>query len=241
MLPPIIIHIGGLKGIDPQESPFDSRLSSVTDFFPNAQTMSFSWCFDNHDEIAGSYLQAVAKDAIDNVLMQKDKSQGGLDGELEDESMDGSEAESPPRAVIFLADYTGITLVKQILLLALETPDYQWIAFGAYVLGSHLRESHTDSSKYFFGLESVNGNVTRREYLAWVRGSLGRELHGHDEYEHATALYDALLTAQQEFLPLSSAFNPICFDDGHGADGHISIHPKEKGTSLSTGPEDNLF
>lgn len=117
-----IVHIRGLRGVDPKGSPFDSRLSSICrDFFPDALALSYHWSFDNLDWTDGSYLQGVAKDVIDNCLIvhkrcgeSRDSSVDESLAESLDESLDESQAESPPRAIIFLADYTGSTLVKQV-------------------------------------------------------------------------------------------------------------------------------
>lgn len=110
-----------------------------------------------------------------------------------------------------------------------------------YVLGLHLRESHTDNSKYFFGSPSVAENVQPGAYLTRVRETLGREFHNYGDYERATALYDALCIAEQEFLAISWAFNFTYFQDGPEVNGHVRIGPKAKGTSLSTGPDDSMF
>ncbi|KAI1752026.1 hypothetical protein F4782DRAFT_502955 [Xylaria castorea] len=125
-----IVHIQGLEKVDPRkDAGFDRYLDLLEIFFPSAIVSSHAWSIDESDWLDGSCLRRKAKQIIDDLRVVRKSPSSSI------QSQDVGQDEELPKAVIFLADSTGVTLVKQILLLALECPDYQWIVFRTTGLG----------------------------------------------------------------------------------------------------------
>ncbi|KAI0449761.1 ankyrin repeat-containing domain protein [Xylaria acuta] len=239
-----IVHIQGLEKIDLEG--FDGLyryLHLLKLFFPTADVVSYAWSIDESDWPDEAYLRRKAKQIIDDLRVVKRSPPPSI--QPRDKVL--------PKAVVFLADYTGATLVKQVLLLALEHPDYQWIAFralglgkeasvpssscisnfwGTYVPGLYLRELQADDPKYFFESPFFTFDRQWRQYLtrAFHRGGF----LGPNIYELVATLCNALCTVEKEFLSVSRGFNCIYLYAGPGADDCALTDPPAGVTAQST-------
>ncbi|CZR69629.1 uncharacterized protein PAC_19529 [Phialocephala subalpina] len=176
----LIVLINGVNDSGESKTALNIRRAELfSTFFPDASVEIFDFFANDIDLLDGLYLWKQARNIINS---------------LKKSATAPSENDLQPPAVVFLAHTTGATLVKQILLLALEHSSYQWLAFG--VVGLH-----------FFDSPCFTEPLLWDHFLIQTL-AIG-DIHGPRSSQLFPTLPDVLSKVEREFATVSQGFNII--------------------------------